>query len=159
MLSSLAWLSSMFTPAAMPEATNDVSRPVGSAPPEATNDEGDSPSFGWNDPLGAARAANYQVEPVHADSAGYLPSWKFHAPPGIGDAPQHVWATLALFPLCVDGPGDRPASYFRWKVPPIMANFAMRYQGMAVDGGNLLMTGLYVPDPLQQLSNDVYAGS
>lgn len=113
-----------------------------------------------NDGLGMARSGQYQVEPVHSKSDGYLPSWAYRQPPGVGDAPQHVWTTYFLAPVSIDGPGDRPASYLRTiGPPPVIANFAMRWQGMGVDGGNFLMTGLYTPQPLESYSNDVYSGS
>lgn len=118
------------------------------------------PAGAPNDGLGMARGTQVQTERVHAKSNGYLPKWSWVAPPGIGDAPQHVWQTYFLAPLdVVKGPGDMPATYFRDWQPPTFANFAMRWQGMAVDGGNLLMTGLYTPQPLESLSNDIFAGS
>lgn len=138
-------LGSWFTPAAPPIGTPDST-----IPPVA-----DAPD---NDPLGLARNPAYSVEPVHANVAGYLPTWKWVSPPGVGDAPQHVWSTFTLIPLSLDGPGDRPATFFRSILPPIWANFAMRWQGMPVDGGSFLMTGLYTPEPLQSLSNDIYNG-
>jgi len=112
-----------------------------------------APAFGSLAPVGALS----QVQPVHSKSSGYLPSWVFRAPPGFGDALQHVFATFTLIPFSVDGPGDRPVSYLRSLIPPTIANFAMRQQGMPVDGGSLLMTGLYVPQPLESPSNDIYA--
>ena len=117
-----------------------------------------SPQSQANDPLGLARQAAYNVEPVHAKSGGWLPSWKFVPPPGVGDAPQHVWTTFTLIPLSVDGPGDRPATYFRSLQPPVIANFAMRWQGMPVDGGSMLLTGLYAPQPMQSMNSDIYGG-
>jgi len=117
------------------------------APAIGEPDSGIAPR-GVNDPLGVARAGAYQTESVHAKSDGYLPSWKLVLPPGFGDAPQHVWTTYALAPVSINGPGDVPASYFRTFVPPVWANFAMRFQGMPVEAGDLLMTGLYTPEPL-----------
>jgi hypothetical protein len=95
-------------------------------------------------------------EPVHAKTDGYLPSWKWKSPPGVGDAPQHVWTTWALIPFSVDGPGDKPATYLRSIQAPVVVNFAMRQQGMAVDGGNMLLTGLYTPQPMGSMNSSVY---
>jgi hypothetical protein len=137
---------------------------VPAAPPRGKPNPAIAPQGVTNDPVGYSRNFGpgrglYQTERVHAKSDGYLPSWKFVAPPGVGDAPQHVWTTYSLIPVSLDGPGDRPASYFRWKVPPLMQPFLMRYQGMAVDGGNFLMTGLYTPEPLSIVSPAVYSGA
>jgi hypothetical protein len=99
-----------------------------------------------------------QKQRVHGKEDGWHPSWIWVSPPGVGDAPQHVFATFTLIPLSVDGPGDRPASYLRSFLAPIVQNFAMRYQGMAVDGGAFLMTGLYTPQQLGSPSNDVFSG-
>jgi hypothetical protein len=99
-----------------------------------------------------------QQDMVHGKTNGYLPGWHWVPPPGVGDAPQMVYDTFALFPLSVDGPGDRPATYFKSLQAPIIQNFAMRWQGMAVDGGNILMTGLYTPDQMASPSNDVFSG-
>jgi hypothetical protein len=112
-----------------------------------------APAFGDLSPGGALS----QSQPVHSKADGYLPSWKWVAPPGIGDALQHVFSTFTLIPFSVDGPGDRPVSFLRSLVPPTVANFAMRWQGMPVNGGSVLMTGLYAPQPLESPSNDVYA--
>jgi hypothetical protein len=136
------------------EAVGDAALPVTSAPFEGVNDGG-TPV----DALGAARASVYQAQPFHFKAGGFEPSWRFKQPPGVGDAPQHVYATQTLAPVSIEGPGDNPASYFRWKVPPVIANFAMRQQGMAVDGGSFLLTGLYVPQPLEMMTGDVFAGS
>ena len=149
MLSLINAFRSAFTPAAPGEQTNDVGNTVPAAPPEG----------GWNDPLGASRAPVYQAERFHVDHAGFEPAWRYVQPPGVGDAPQHAFATRVLAPVSLDGPGDRPASYFRWKVAPVVAHAAMRMQGMAVDGGGFMMTGLYVPQPLELAANDIYAGS
>lgn len=99
-----------------------------------------------------------QLQRVHGKDGGWHPSWNWVAPPGIGDAPQHVFSTFTLIPFSVDGPGDRPASYLRSYFAPIVQNFAMRYQGMAVDGGSILMTGLYTPEQMGSPANDVFAG-
>lgn len=99
-----------------------------------------------------------QKQRVHGKDDGYLPSWNWVPPPGVGDAPQHVYATFALIPLSVDGAGDRPASYLRSVLPPIIQNFAMRWQGMGVDGGSILMTGLYTPQQMGNPGNDLFAG-
>jgi hypothetical protein len=99
-----------------------------------------------------------QKQVVHGKDEGWHPSWIWVAPPGIGDAPQHVFATFGLIPFSVDGPGDRPASYLRSYLAPIVQNFAMRYQGMPVDGGSFLMTGLYTPTQMGNPSNDVFPG-
>jgi hypothetical protein len=132
---------------------NPAAADVGAAQPQVP------PMGAFNDPLGAARAAAYQTEPVHAKSDGWLPSWRFKQPPGVGDAPQHVWATFSLYPLDIRGPGDNPVTYLRIGGPPIVANAALRYQGMAVEGGNFLLTGLYTPAPLESMSSGVYSGS
>ena len=113
-----------------------------------------------NDKLGEARRGAYQVEPVHPKADGYLPSWKFVMPPGVGDPPQHAWSTYSLAPVSINGPGDSPVTYLRSIGPPLtIANFAMRLQGMPVDGGTFLLTGLYTPQPLGSPSNDVYSGA
>ena len=139
-------LSSWFAPAAPP-----VGMPDSAIIPE------DDPYD--NDPLSIARNPAYTVEPIHSKVDGYLPSWKWVSPPGVGDAPQHVYSTFTLIPLSVDGPGDRPVTFFRSILPPIWANFAMRWQGMAVDGGSMLLTGLYTPEPMSSMSSDIYNGA
>lgn len=117
----------------------------------------------WSSPTQGVAFGNgapvIQQDQVHGKSGGYLPAWLWVPPPGIGDAPQHVYSTFSLYPLSVDGPGDRPASFFRSILPPVIQAFAMRWQGMAVDGGSLLMTGLYTPDQLASPGNDLFAGS
>lgn len=100
-----------------------------------------------------------QYQPSAVKGAAWVPSWKFVPPPGYGDAPQHVWATLELIPFSIDGAGDRPVSYLRSFVAPIIQNFQMRFNGMPIEGGNLLLTGLYTPEPLTSLGLNGYAGS
>lgn len=110
-------------------------------------------------PEGRAHGANIsQILPLHDKEDGWSPSWRWVAPPGIGDAPQHVFTTYALAPISIEGPGDEPAAYLKIvNAPPIIQNFAMRWQGMPVQGGNFLMTGLYTPQPLDSLSNDQFS--
>jgi hypothetical protein len=94
---------------------------------------------------------------AHGKADGYIPGWRFVPPPGIGDAPQHPYTTYSLIPFSVEGPGDEPATYFKnVNAPPIIQQFAMRQQGMGVTGGNLLMTGLYTPQPLDSPANDQF---
>jgi hypothetical protein len=90
---------------------------------------------------------------------GYAPSWKYVPPPGIGDAPQHVWSTFSLIPVSIDGPGDRPAGYLRSYLAPIVQNFRALYNGIPIEGGNFLLTGLYTPQPLTSPGYSAYAGA
>ena len=139
-------------------AAPQIGTPNSDISPQALDPGGDGY---FEDALGQARGGPYgayTLEPVHAKADGFLPSWVFRAPPGIGDAPQHVWSTWSLIPLAVDGPGDRPASYLKWFCPQTVANFAMRWQGMPVDGGSVLLTGLYTPQPMETMSQDIYGG-
>jgi hypothetical protein len=129
-----------------------------SAPPVGQPDADAIPEGSWYDPLGAARAGHFTTDPVHTNEAGYLPSWKFVAPPGVGDAPQHVFSTWTAFPLSLDGPGDKPATYLRIGQQQTIANFAMRWQGIPAAGGNVLMTGLYTPMPMDSMANDITGG-
>jgi hypothetical protein len=109
-----------------------------------------------NDPLGDQQAAAYHSERMNPDEAGYLPRWKWVAPPGIHDAPQWVWDVYNLIPFSLDGPWERPFSYLKTIGPSGEAAFAMRYQGMAVETGEPLMYGLTEPDPQQSPGNDIY---
>ena len=79
---------------------------------------------------------------------GYTPQWRWVQPPGVGNAPQHIYDVYALVPVDNRGPGDNPVTFLRIGVEPVIQNFAMRMQGFAVDGGNFLMTGLYTPAPI-----------
>jgi hypothetical protein len=119
-----------------------------------------APPFGaMDDPLGAASTGESPVITVQNNGAvpgGYAPSWGFIMPWGVGDAPQHPWGTRWLAPMDNRGPGDNPATFFRSTLAPVIMNFAMRWQGMPVTGGNLLMTGLYTPAPLDAMSAAIY---
>lgn len=96
---------------------------------------------------------------THDKANGYHPGWRWVSPPGVGDAPQHIYSTYALFPVAIEGPGDEPATYLKiTNAPPIIQNFAMRWQGIPVGGGNFLMTGLYTPQAMESPSNDQFAG-
>jgi len=120
-----------------------------------------APPFGGpDDPLGAASTQQSPVITVQtvpdATGNGYQPSWGFVMPWGVGDAPQHPWGTRWLAPMDNRGPGDNPATFFKSLTKPIIANFAMRWQGMPVTGGSFLMTGLYTPAPLDAMSAAIY---
>jgi hypothetical protein len=119
-----------------------------------------APPFGvMDDPLGAASTQQspvITVQPTGSPVPGYAPSWGFIMPWGVGDAPQHPWGTRWLAPMDNRGPGDNTTTFFRTFTPPIIQNFAMRWQGMAVNGGNLLMTGLYTPAPLDAMTAAIY---
>jgi len=117
-------------------------------------------SLGWSRKSIAPRAhSGSNSQALGANPAGYDPTWKFVAPPGFGDAPQHVFSTFTLIPLDIRGPGDNPFTYLRSFLAPNVQNFAMRYQGMPVQGGNFLFTSLYTPDPMQSPANDLFAGA
>lgn len=111
----------------------------------------------WFDPIGEQMADVEQHEVVHGGHSGYTPSWIYRQVPGIGDAPQHVYATLALPPMSNIGAGDQPISFLRTIAPLSEQAFAMRYNGMPVPGGNFALTGLYAPQPMELLSNEIYA--
>jgi len=93
---------------------------------------------------------------VMASGKGVNPSWKWVAPPGIGDAPQMVYTAFQLAPWSIDGAGDRPAAYLKSYQPPVVANFAMRWQGMPVGGGSVLLTGLYTPTPMASPTSGIF---
>jgi hypothetical protein len=86
----------------------------------------------------------------------YYPSWKFVPPPGVGDAPQHVFSTFCLTPQDIRGPGDNPVTFLRTVQPPLWQNFAMRFNGMPVNGGGPQFTGLYAPSPQNSPANAPY---
>jgi hypothetical protein len=102
------------------------------------------PTFGHASPLPNNQPLTF------AKDAGWKAQWAWHAPPGVGDAPQSVWQTYYLAPVdAMKGPGDLPRSQINTiNMNPQIQNFAMRYQGMAVQGGNILLTGLYTPAPI-----------
>lgn len=103
-----------------------------------------SPAFGHSTPLPYPPA----VDPP-SPAGGYSSRWQWHAPPGMGDAPQHVWQTYYLAPISLMGPGDAPIGVINTtRMNPSIQNFAMRRQGFGVTGGNMLMSGLYTPEPL-----------
>ena len=91
--------------------------------------------------------------------AGYVPSWRFVQPPGVGDAPQHVFTTFCNIPLDWRGAGDNPASYLRSTCAPIWQNQVLINQGVPVAGGDLLLTGLYTPSPMTSPGNAPFGGS
>ncbi len=126
--SALAW----FNPAAP-----DVGAPDSNIVPENS----------WFDPLAAARTAAYTHEHV---GPGYHSSWKFVAPPGFGDAPQHVFSTFTLIPLSVDGAGDRPRAYLSYLLPQSLQPLNLTDNGMAINSGVIQLRGLY--DASQQLA-------
>lgn len=87
---------------------------------------------------------------------GPYPTWRFVSPPGVGDAPQHVYTSIQLAPFSIDGPGDRPASYLRSFLAPVLQNFAVTKVGRPVEGGNLLLSGLYTPAPMASPNSVVF---
>jgi hypothetical protein len=118
---------------------NPAKRPLGALPVQ------NFPRFGHGSPL-----PNPQPIQPPGSSKGYASSWQWHTPPGVGDAPQHVWTTYYLAPVDnVRGPGDLPISFLNTaNMRPMIQNFSMRWQGMPVQGGNILLTGLYTPQPI-----------
>ena len=108
------------------------------------------------DPLGEQQEPAYVSERMSEDYAGYLPDWKWVAPPGIRNAPQWVWNVFNLIPFSLDGPYDRPFSYLKTLSPSGETAFAMRWQGMAVETGEPIMYGLTDPDPQSSPGNDIY---
>jgi hypothetical protein len=99
----------------------------------------------------AAPIPNYQPHTFRKNK-GYPGggTWQWHSPPGVGDAPQHVWTTYYLAPVDnIRGPGDMPISYINTaRINPTLWNFAMRQLGMPITGGNILLSGLYTPQPI-----------
>jgi hypothetical protein len=90
---------------------------------------------------------------------GYMPQWGWRQPPGVGDAPQFVWETYCLAPVSVDGPGDRPVSFLRSTLAPILQTLAVTYSGTPIFAGNMLLNGLYTPTPMGSPNNLVFSGN
>jgi hypothetical protein len=114
---------------------------------------------GWQgvNPHGETDHPDYRRDGFHpAAPDRYQPTWKFVAPPGVGDAPQHVYSTFALIPFDARGPGDNPVTYLRSVNPLQFQNFTIRQNGMPVAGGSLLLTGLYTPSPQNSPANAPY---
>jgi hypothetical protein len=79
----------------------------------------------------------------------YTPTWKWVAPPGIGDAPQQVWQTYWLAPYSLKGPGDNPADMRRSVQPaPVAVGFNATLFGQPVDGGQYMFRALSLQNPI-----------
>ncbi len=102
---------------------------------------------GW---AGADTHAISENQLVEVDKQGYAPQWKHMLPLGLMEfsALASVYDVYALAPVDNRGPGDNPITYLRIGDEPVLQNFAMRMQGIPVQGGNMLMTGLYTPTPI-----------
>jgi hypothetical protein len=102
---------------------------------------------GW---AGADTHAIQENQFVEVQKQGYAPQWKYIAPLGLQDnsALASIYDIYSLFPVDNRGPGDNPITYLQIGCEPVLQNFAMRMQGIPVQGGNMLLTGLYTPDPI-----------
>lgn len=79
----------------------------------------------------------------------YQSTWKWKAPPGIGDAPQQVWSTYWLAPQDFRGPGDVPMGVRACYQPtPSMQPYYATLFGRPVDGGSYLMRQLSANLPI-----------
>lgn len=100
-----------------------------------------------------------QLSTGASQGAGYIPTWGFVAPPGFGDAPQHTYTTYATIPVDTRGTGDNPATMLHSVQAPTYQNQVLINQGQPIQGGNLLLTGLYTPSPMVSPTNAPFGGS
>lgn len=89
----------------------------------------------------------------------YAPTWKFVAPPGVGDAPQHVYNTFALIPFDICGPGDMPTSYLVSLQKPVVQDQYVNFSGYAINSGGFELSPLWAPEPVASPNNNPFAGS
>ena len=87
------------------------------------------------------------------------PSWKWVAPPGVGDAPQHVYNTYALLPFNIQGPGDQPIAFLSDYVQPVWLDQHINLWGSPIYSGGFEMSPLWTPEPTANPSNQPFAGA
>ena len=89
----------------------------------------------------------------------YAPSWNWVPPPGIGDAPQHVFNTFAIIPFNIEGPGDEPFQFLSHYQPmQVTQHLAVNRSGYPARSGDFALNPLWTPSPQVSRANDQYAG-